>query len=62
MFQKILSSANEDTDKYNSSLKRLKKDSSLNDEYKWHKTFVVTGVQISREDDGFMNKKFIQYI
>ncbi len=49
-------SANEDTDKYNSSLKRLKEDSSLNDEYKWHKTFVVTGVQISREDDGFMNK------
>ena len=49
-------SANESTEnKYKSSLKRLKEDSSLNDEYKWHKTFVVTGVQISREDDGFMN-------
>lgn len=49
-------SANESSDKYKSSLKRLKEDSSLSLEYKWHKTFVVTGVQISREDDGFMNK------
>lgn len=49
-------SANESSDKYKSSLKRLKEDSSLELEYKWHKTFVVTGIQISREDDGFINK------
>ena len=42
--------------KYNSTLKRLKADETIEDSYKWNKTFVVTGVQISRDDDAVMNK------
>lgn len=42
--------------KYKSSLKRLKEDSTLDIGYKWHKTFVITGVQINREDDGHIHR------
>ena len=50
-------SFNESTEeKYKNTLKRLKEDSTLGIEYKWHKTFVITGVQISREDDSHINR------
>lgn len=50
-------SLNESTElKFKSTLKRLKDDYTLGVEYKWHKTFVVTGVQINREDDSHINR------